>query len=810
MIYLFDHAEELVAELKAGDMESAEQEETLDGQFILTMTIKIYLEDKMQGVEFLAHRGQTQPDKIYMYRIVSAKNDDRTITYKAISVAFDDLRSYGYLRDRRPEKVNARGALEVVLSGSRWSVGIADETALASLYFYDSTRLEAISKIVETYSVNLDFRVRIVGNKIANRIVDVYKKRGRDTGKRFFYGSNAVSVVREQEQSDIYTAVIGRGKGEEKFDASGKATGGYGRKINFKDVEWKRSKGDPLDKPLGQEYIELKEATARYGYSDGTPRFKIITHQDTEDPALLLQQCYEDLISGSRPLVHFKATVENVGRLELGDTVRIIRKDLGIRYQARVFKVKRNLLDARLTQVEFGDNLSYSQGRVNQGFSSAISALGSRLETMTESAQATFNDLVTSLQEGLAQSYYNEDGYNYEMKTGNKYGLPAGYYSFNAPIESNPTKVIYMGAGKMAIANKKDASGDWLWQTFGTGDGLVAETIVGKLGALATVQSSQINVDPDFAATQLGQKVVVQDTLYNNVKITPAKGLQVLDNESRERIQLGNWAAGRYGLKLTDTSGQRTVLDDQGIIQSWQDGRCDNTDSGHPLRLHVYLPKETARIYKAELRISIDKFRAYSKSLSTQQSTYTSTSSGGGSQETSGSGGGSYPTTSYAESVGRTTHGIESVDGRNVWRAVYEQQSDSSKMIGYALDYNVFSHEHNFVIPGHDHTVSINSHTHSISIPAHTHGMTIPGHSHEIVYGIYEEMNSDANLELFINGKDCTSSVTGSGYFSGSVNGGDITAYLELNKWNTIEIRSRLRMRIDATVFIQALLNYGG
>lgn len=809
MIYLFDHTEKLVAELKAGEIQEALQEETLDGQTKLSLTIPIAAKEKLRGVEFLAHKGQTEPEKIYMYRLISAKNDETTITYTAINIAFDDLRGYGYIREKRPEKVTARGALEVVLSGSRWSVAIADETPTASLFFYDNTRLEAIGKIMETYGVDLDFRVQITGNKITGRLVDLYAKRGRDTGKRFFYGANALTVVREMEQSDLYTAVIGRGKGEEKFDTSGQATGGYGRKINFKEVEWQTAKGDPVDKPKGQEYVELKEATARYGYSDGTPRFKIITHQDTEDPVLLLQQCYEDVVAGSRPLVHFQAIVQNVGRLDLGDTVRIIRKDLDIWYQARVFKVKRDLLDPRLTQVEFGDDLSYSQGRLNKTFSSAITSLDIRLDAITESAQTTFNDLVTSLQEGLAQSYYNDDGYNYELKKGNKYGLPAGYYSFNAPIENKPTKVIYMGAGKMAIANKRDASGDWLWQTFGTGDGLVAETIVGKLGALATVQSSQINVDSDFAATQLGRKVVIQDKLYNNVKITPAKGLQVLDNESRERIQLGNWSPGRYGMKLTDASGQRTVLDDQGIIQSWQDGRCDNTDSGHPLRLHVYLPRETAKIYKAELRISIDKFRAFSKSLSTQSSTYTATDSGGGSQETTSAGGGTYQSTSYAESVSETTHGAN-VNGGNIWRAVYDSQGESGKLIGYALDYHVYSHEHDLRIPGHDHQVSIDAHTHSISLPSHTHDFTIPGHSHDIVYGIYEEMNHDSNLELYINGKDCTSAVTGSGYFSGSVNGGDIKPYLELNKWNTIEIRSRLRMRIDATVFIQALLNYGG
>ncbi len=82
------------------------------------------------------------------------------------------------------------------------------------------------------------------------------------------------------------------------------------------------------------------------------------------------------------------------------------------------------------------------------------------------------------LQEGLEQSYYNDDGYNYELKVDNEWNLPAGYYSFDKPINQNPSKVIYMGAGKIAIANSKKADGSWRWTTFGTGDGFVADTIV--------------------------------------------------------------------------------------------------------------------------------------------------------------------------------------------------------------------------------------------------------------------------------------------------------------------------------------------
>lgn len=789
MIYLFDHTENFLGLLSSKDLVSTNQVELLNGRIQLEIEIEIQALEKMKGVSFLAHKSPNEEEDFYFYKLVSVGNTGTGLVYRAIDTFLDDMKGYGYLREYRMEKTTAGLALGQILHGSRWRVNLEEPTEQKGLYIYDLSRFEAIKKLLDTFSCELEYRVKIEKNKIVDRYVNLYRKRGRDTYKRFHYGTNALEVVREEDQQDIYTAVIGRGKGEEKFDTTGQATGGFGRRINFKDVEWSKEKGKPLNKPLGQEYIEDPKVTKVYGYSDGTPRYKLIVHDQIEDQEELLEACYQDLVNGSRPLVQFKASLADVGRLELGDRVRIIREDLDIYYTARVFKVTRDLLNPDNVQIELGDNLEYGRVQEKRSLINQLESLNNRVTEVASSANSTFVDVIKEMREGLKDSYFNEDGYNYEFKTGNPYGLPAGYYSFDKPIDKGPTKVIYMGAGKMMIANRKDASGDWEWKTFGTGDGLMAEAIVGTLGEFAKVNAEQITVNSHFADTDLGKKVVVQDELYNNVKITQAKGVQVLDNQSRERVQLGNWASGRYGLKLTDASGNRTVLDDNGIMQSWQDGRCDNADPGHPLKCAVYLPKETARLYKASLRIYLESFRAYSKSLTTQSNKYTSTDSGGYQEaySTTDSGGGDYG----------TTHGAADVDMRS---NRYYVQGGSG---GYVDVNQTYYHEHKLSIDPHTHDVDI-------TIQSHSHEVTIPGHSHEIVYGIYEESNSDNRMEIFINGSDKTSSLTGSGYFSSDQEDLDVTKYLEKGRWNVIEIKTSQRMRIDATIFIQALLNYGG
>lgn len=804
MIYLFDIKEKFINLIRRNELKEAIQEENLNGTDRIDLEILLEYNDKLKNAAYIAHRDVTNPNEFYFYKIITCSNTSNSILVTAIASQFDDLRAYGYLREFKRDNATAREAAEIVFGGSRWEVIQADDTPQKQFYIYDLTRLDALKKLIETYNVELEFKVVITKNKITRRMVKIYNRRGIKVNKRFYYGSNALEVIKEESRQDIVTAVIGRGKGEEKFDTSGKATGGFGRRIDFKEIEWSKEKGNPLDKPIGQEYLELKEATQKYGYSDGTPRFKIVVHDQITTPEELIQACYEDLVRLSRPLVQFKANILEIGAANIGDRIQIIRKDLDIYYTARVFKIKRNLLNADLTSVELGDNIAYNQVTKNKELVNQIESLNNRVSEVAKSANLTFIDVLEEMREGLENSYFNQDGYNYELKVGNPYKLPAGYYSFNAPIEKNPTKVIYMGAGTMAIANKKDSTGKWQWQTFGTGDGILAEAIVGKLGEFATVNANQINVNNDFANTPIGKKVVVQDELYNNVKITQSKGVQVLDNQNRERVQLGNWSSGRYGLKLTDASGNRTILDDNGILQSWQDGRCDNVDDKNPLKLHIYIPKETQRIYKAALRIYTEGFRAYSKATEWKGTQSTSTDSGGGDYTSTDSGGGDYPSTDYGGGKVQTSHGASHV--RDTMARVNVQGSANG---GYVEIYKVTYHEHEVDIPEHRHDVRIPSHTHDVRIPSHTHGVDIPGHGHDIVFGIYQEYASNVRTEIYINGTDRTAAISGSGYVYGNNDEMNLTAYLK-NGWNEIEIKSNGRCRVDATIFIQALLNYGG
>lgn len=773
-IYLFNVEQALIESVSTENLIENYQVQELNGQ-IYGVAKAVY----KKSIEDAVYFGVKDKNNFWMYKVRKVTKEDGMITLEGIHVFFDELKGH-VIRDIRPQNTQASVVVEKILDGTGWSLGASFVSDQASTNFYHVSKLHAFYEAVKIWDFEFIPVIRFSDGKIVSKSVNIYKQISTDYGKWYEYGDKLLSVIAESSTDELYTAFIGRGKGIPIEDGQGNLTGGFSRKIKFDELEYSNSKdGITVNKPIGQDYIEIKEVTNAFGYPDGSPRIGIVDFDNIEDINELADATFDYALKNCRPKLQLKAEALEGDTVELGETVVIIRSDMNIRYKVRIFKIKKDFLQDRVLSYEFGDKI--------------VSSIGERLKSESyekKKRDELVESYIDSLRDEINSSYFNDSAYNYDLKIGNKYGLPAGYYSFDKPIDKNPDKVIYMGAGKMLISNAKNPDGSWKWQTMSTGDGVVAESIVGTLGEFAKVNASQINVNNDFIETALGQKVVVQDTLYNNIKITPASGLQVLDNQNRERVQLGNWAPGKYGLKLTDTSGNRTVLDDSGILQSWQDSKADNIDSTSPLKLYVYIPSETRTIYKALLRAYTSNFRAYTKGAETINNTYTSTSSGGG----------SYSNTSSSSNGGQasTTGNESSVQGGMETIYLYEDNViNYSKWISH---YVVTSHQHYYQNQSHAHDVTI-------SVPTHTHDQTIPGHGHANIYGIYEEYNN-TRYTIFINGYNRTSILTGATQFTSNINGVEITPYLTVGMWNTIEIRGNNRGRVDASIFVQALLNH--
>ena len=353
------------------------------------LVFSVPLKKRLPATYFFAAIPQPRGSGYLLFKIVTEQVQSDRVQYTCIEAAYDELKSYHYIKDDRPQNRSAADMLQMALDGTRWSVGTAYDAGTGSTNFYYISSLEAIQKIADLFKLEVTFSIFLDPNshQIVRRLVNLYAQQGRRTGKRFEYGSNLLSVEREESSENLITALIGRGKGEEKYHtADGKPAeedqtpDGYGRRINFADVVWSTDNGNPVNKPAGQEYVEDPDATAAYGFDDGKPRIGIETFEDITDPGELLQATWSALQTLKRPKVSFKANTLDVGDLGLGDTVAIIRHDIKIEYFTRVYKVEHNLLNEKQNTIELGDDFN------SQSITSAINSIASAVKQTNQTA----------------------------------------------------------------------------------------------------------------------------------------------------------------------------------------------------------------------------------------------------------------------------------------------------------------------------------------------------------------------------------------------------------------------------------------
>lgn len=399
MIYFLDGNQEVIKIVRSSAVISAIQTQELPEDNSLLrdyLNVRLKNDERLFNAQYMAIKSYGGNRNAFdLYRIASEIVPDNATEFMGVQVAPYELEGV-VIEDLRPTNRPLNQTMNQVLTDSDWRLGyVADNLPAITTTFYYVSAKDALKSIQELASVEMIFKVEISGNKITDKWVEVYHQLGNRTMKRFNYGTNALSVVRESSHDELYTALIGRGKGEEVGETeSGDAT--YGRKINFAEVEWKKSAGKPVDKPKGQKYIELPNATAEYGIKllDGrkVPRIGIVEFSDTDDPEILIQETYQELLVRARPKVLFKASVINTGDMLIGDTVTIHRHDLDFHYQARVRKVVRDRKNNNKTQVEIGDVVhtpsTKRQGQINSALNNVASDLENVRGEITEARQS--------------------------------------------------------------------------------------------------------------------------------------------------------------------------------------------------------------------------------------------------------------------------------------------------------------------------------------------------------------------------------------------------------------------------------------
>ena len=424
MIYLFDKDEKLIKLVKKEAIKTALQKFALTTEKYvsdrLTVEMKGLSKQEFDSVEYMAIQS-IEDAHTFHYFYIAQKFSENLTTLIGVQSGIEELRKSVVL-DKRPHNTFARPVIDELLAGTNWQARFVSETSHRSTNFYYISTFEALKKVCQVWNLEMQFFVEVNGNKIGARYIDFKQKIGEATGKRVVYGHNALQILQEVERTNLFTALIGRGKGEEISSPNEEnTTGSYGRRITFEDIVWDVKKGNPVDKPKGQKYVELPEMTKRYGIknADGSMRAKIgfAVFEDEEDKNVLIKRTYDELVSASRPQLTLKTSTVYLKNVKIGDTIRVVRHDKKLDYDTRIFEITFNRLNDESSDIKLGDRISESNEAKIQNIAS---------QKADELISSSFNGLIKNLPEFLPSAD----------------GLNRNWYGSNDPTKTHAGKVV--------------------------------------------------------------------------------------------------------------------------------------------------------------------------------------------------------------------------------------------------------------------------------------------------------------------------------------------------------------------------------
>ena len=413
MIYLFDKDEKLIKIVQKEAIKTALQKFALTTEKYvsdrLTVEMKELSKKEFDAVEYMAIQS-IEDAHTFHYFYIAQKFSENLTTLIGVQSGIEELRKSVVL-DKRPHNTFARPIINELLAGTNWQARFVSETSQRSTNFYYISTFEALKKVCQVWNLEMQFFVEVNGNKIGARYIDFKEKIGEATGKRVVYGHNALQILQEVERTNLFTALIGRGKGEEISAPSEENTHGtYGRRITFEDVVWEKAKGAPVDKPKGQKYVELPEMTKRYGIknADGTMRAKVgfAVFEDEEDKNALIRRTYDELVNASRPQLTLKTSTVYLKGVKIGDTIRVVRHDKKLDYDTRIFEITFNRLNNKSSDIKLGDRISESNEAKIQNIAS---------QKVDELVSSGFNNIISRLPEflpspeGFNNNWYGKD-----------------------------------------------------------------------------------------------------------------------------------------------------------------------------------------------------------------------------------------------------------------------------------------------------------------------------------------------------------------------------------------------------------------
>lgn len=360
--YIYNQASKLTALITKAN--SAKLEQNL-GQYDALAAEFPISEANMELLKDAYYLGIPVYGQYELFRVQNTVLTSLAIQVTGLEAASDDLQTQGYVEAISDDNCYLSSALDKVFKGSMWEYELLAPDSKKTLVFNTGSRKDLLEQIRSNWGIETEFRYETTGSKIKRRVCYVKSKIGGVFPTRLVRSQNVLSWQYTSDYSQIYTACLALGSKmsetlQQPIPGSTETTETTREwTVDLTQAEWSKAAGNPIDKPAGQNYVELPDLTAKFGWQDENgarhPRMAVKTFSDDKDPQTLLTDAYLWLIDQASPKVAVTASVSQVGNIQLGDDCTLIDySQPKIAIQERAIKISRDLLNNSNTVVQIG------------------------------------------------------------------------------------------------------------------------------------------------------------------------------------------------------------------------------------------------------------------------------------------------------------------------------------------------------------------------------------------------------------------------------------------------------------------------
>ena len=439
----------------------------LNGTWELTMQ---YPFEKSEEFEALINEAvlavPTPYSEKQLFRIYNVEKDmsDKMVYARPV---FLDSASEVMLTDVRPTDKTGQGALNLMTAGTKYKA-VSDILDIRTAYYIRKNLIEAIASDDENSFLNR------WGGEILydNYTISINKSAGSDKGVSVEFGKNLTQIRENVNFDNVVTRIVPV------------AYNGYTLAGDNPWVDSLNINKYAVIRTKVIEYSDIKLA------EDATEDDEVTYDTLEELRAALREKCEEEFDNGiDMPYANYSVEMAELSNTEeysdykiletvnLGDTVYCRHPDLNIDIKTKVVGINYDCINKRYNQIELGSAVQNYLTNLSGQIQSMLNAYDKKGNIKGESIAGMINLMQTKL----------KASYDIAQRQ-----IERAILFEDTDTDSPTYGAMALGTTGFQIASNKNMSGEWVWKTFGTGEGFLADCIIaGVLYSQNYVSNSQ-------------------------------------------------------------------------------------------------------------------------------------------------------------------------------------------------------------------------------------------------------------------------------------------------------------------------------